>query len=297
MTHDKWCAFDKHTTWATHVRVNQWENVTCEVWCSHFCQPPPRPRVFVWRFFTQHCDLCETSPWLRQFQATINVPRIVLLTTSTYSSGIENDPSFGTWSLTFGSTWRRKIQVQTVVQISSVSVSYDWDPSDSLWRTSLCSSPPAGWSWTEVVHRKTWSLPDNWPRKWSFHHFSAREPPSRWVSEHGFPTRRHSPARQCLRPWCLFFQKPPRIQHTSHEGYWQNFLAKLVESWLVLGRNRMLLNHRSERNYGPMKWSSESPFIRCFPAREEVLDISKMTSTFHGIQRTTVHPSRIATAL
>ena len=29
---DTWCAHDKHTTWAAHVRVNQWENTTCEVW-------------------------------------------------------------------------------------------------------------------------------------------------------------------------------------------------------------------------------------------------------------------------
>ena len=35
MNHDKWCAHNKHTTWATHVRVIQWENATCEVWCSH----------------------------------------------------------------------------------------------------------------------------------------------------------------------------------------------------------------------------------------------------------------------
>ena len=31
---DTWCAHDKHTTWATHVRVIQWENATCGVWWS-----------------------------------------------------------------------------------------------------------------------------------------------------------------------------------------------------------------------------------------------------------------------
>ena len=34
MTLRMWCAHAKLTTWATRVRVNQWENVTCEC-CSH----------------------------------------------------------------------------------------------------------------------------------------------------------------------------------------------------------------------------------------------------------------------
>ena len=51
MNHDKWCAHGKHTTWATHVRVIERENATCEVWCL-------QKRVRFNTHYTLTCELC-----------------------------------------------------------------------------------------------------------------------------------------------------------------------------------------------------------------------------------------------
>ena len=60
MTHGMWCAHAKLTTWATRVRVNQRENVTCEVCCSH----PPSVAADcyqLWAIWLQQKKSCKVS--------------------------------------------------------------------------------------------------------------------------------------------------------------------------------------------------------------------------------------------
>ena len=52
-----------------------------------------------------------------------------------------------------------------------------------------------------------------------------------------------------------------------------------MKSWWISRWNRMIFNHRSKRDY----WPFESFFIRSFPIRQEVLDISKIAKAFHWI--------------
>ena len=56
--------------------------------------------------------------------------------------------------------------------------------------------------------------------------------------------------------------------HTTHSAYprnsKKNFLAKLVGSRQVFGRDRIICNHRTKRNYRSFEWFAKSPFIRCF---------------------------------
>ena len=53
--------------------------------------------------------------------------------------------------------------------------------------------------------------------------------------------------------------------------------------WNVFGRDRMLFNHRTKRNYRPFEWFAKSPFVRCSPVRQEVWNISQIAVTLNGI--------------
>ena len=87
------------------------------------CQSPspsPRPCISIRWFFIQYREPSEACPRIWQFSISINVPTIVdtfsniissdvlvALVTSMYFSGIRNDATLGTYSLTLGSTcWR-----------------------------------------------------------------------------------------------------------------------------------------------------------------------------------------------
>ena len=92
------------------------------VWMSFaFLSVSPRTRyIHPVVFCIQHRGRCKTCPRIWQFSISINVPIIVeifssitssdvlvALVTSIYFSGIGNDASLGTYSLTLGCTWWR----------------------------------------------------------------------------------------------------------------------------------------------------------------------------------------------
>ena len=61
-----------------------------------------------------------------------------------------------------------------------------------------------------------------------------------------------------------------RAQCITEKYTWQDFRAELMQSRQVFGRNRVIFDHCSERNYWSFVWFAESPFIRCFPIRQEI---------------------------
>ena len=63
-----------------------------------------------------------------------------------------------------------------------------------------------------------------------------------------------------------------------------DFLTELVESWQVFGRYWVIFHHRTKWNYWSCKWFAEPPFVRCFPIRHEVLNVSQMAATPFFIQ-------------
>ena len=98
-----------------------------------------------------------------------------------------------------------------------------------------------------------------------------------------FLTRPGSPPPQCLRPKHLLSKVPPRTMHIR--GILPVRLPSQIDGALTClsQRERMTSNHRAKRNDRAFKWFSKSPFMRCFPIGQEVLDISQITVT---LQRT-----------
>ena len=99
------------------------------------------------------------------------------LVTSMCFSGIGNDASLGTYSLTLGSTWRSMKLPEMDQKSFLASPSYNdesWsgveqDLSYSPWRLP-CSSPQSGRSWIKVNVLKTWSPSEslNWNMNFPF---------------------------------------------------------------------------------------------------------------------------------
>ena len=91
------------------------------------------------------------------------------------------------------------------------------------------------------------------------------------------------PIPQCLRPRCLLYKFPPRATHIQGIT-WQDFWTELKQSRLVLSRNRVIFYHRSKRNNRTIKWYSEPPSTGRLPIRQEILNVSQIGVTFHGIR-------------
>ena len=79
------------------------------------------------------------------------------------------------------------------------------------------------------------------------------------------------------------FQMLLRMQCITEEYTWQDVWAELMQSRLVFRRNRVIIDHCSERYYWSVEGHSEPPFVRCFPIRKFILNISQIAVTFHGI--------------
>ena len=76
----------------------------------------------------------------------------------------------------------------------------------------------------------------------------------------------------------------PRIQDRTAEYSRWNFLTELVKSWQVFGRYRVIFYHRTKWNYWSFEWFAESPFVRCLPIKQEILNVSKIAVALHGIR-------------
>ena len=80
------------------------------------------------------------------------------------------------------------------------------------------------------------------------------------------------PIPQCLRPQCLLSRFPQRATH-SRKNTWQDLWTELMQSRQVFSRNRVIFHHRSKRNH--------RAFVRCFPIRQEILNVSQIGIAFH----------------
>ena len=83
-----------------------------------------------------------------------------------------------------------------------------------------------------------------------FHHFGALTLPSHWVS--------------------AWISDASILSNSSEEYSSEDFLAELMQSRRVFGRNRVILDHRTKRNYWSFERFAESPFIGCFHIRQEI---------------------------
>ena len=81
----------------------------------------------------------------------------------------------------------------------------------------------------------------------------------------------------------ISFPDSLRVQCIAEKCTWQDFWAELVQSRLVFCRDRVIFDHCSKRCYRSFTWFSKSPFARCLPIRQEILNVSQMAVTFHRI--------------
>ena len=56
-----------------------------------------------------------------------------------------------------------------------------------------------------------------------------------------------------------------------------------MDSWLVFRRDMVILNQWTKRNDRSFKWFPETYLKKCFPIRQEILNISKTGIAFHRI--------------
>ena len=92
-------------------------------------------------------------------------------------------------------------------------------------------------------------------------------------------------SRNRLKPVRLSLNNIVVLFSSKAEEYsGQNFLPELVESSKVIRRNRVIFDHRTKWNYGSFKLFDESPFIECFPTRQEILYFSQIVVTLPGIR-------------
>ena len=56
-----------------------------------------------------------------------------------------------------------------------------------------------------------------------------------------------------------------------------------MDSWLVLRRDGVILNQSTKRDNWSFKKFSKASFIWCLPIRQEILNISQIDKTFHGV--------------
>ena len=71
--------------------------------------------------------------------------------------------------------------------------------------------------------------------------------------------------------------------NTCEEYTWQNFGSKLMQSRWVFSRNRVIFDHCSKRYHWSVKNHSQPPFILGLPIRQEILNVSQISVTLHGI--------------
>ena len=69
--------------------------------------------------------------------------------------------------------------------------------------------------------------------------------------------------------------------------------SEWVVARYVLRRNRVIFDHRTKRYYRSVKGHSEPPFTRCLPIRQEILNVSHIAVTFHGIRPPFVIQTRL----
>ena len=75
---------------------------------------------------------------------------------------------------------------------------------------------------------------------------------------------------------------------TAYRAYPRNnpgktFFPQLMDSWLVLRRNRVILNQWTKRNDRSFEEFSKTPFEWSLPIRQEILNVSQIGKAFHGI--------------
>ena len=204
----------------------------------------------------------------------------VVLVTSTYFSGIGNDSSLGTYSLTLGSTWWRWIQSPELDQkLFLASPSYheeSWKgvknirlilPEDVLVLLLGLGDPGLGWMFSDPDLLQGFWLFHLRPGIQIVHHVGASSTlPLHWVFSCSFPMRPSVPIPQCLRPRYLLSKFFPRATHIQIIYMAQDFWTDLMQSRQVFGRNRAIFYHRSKRNNRAIKWYSEPPSIGCLPS-------------------------------
>ena len=147
---------------------------------------------------------------------------------------------------------------------ASSFVSVGWDLSEMPWSSSLRSSLLTSCSRLRVGSRSPWSLPNNLAVPSAVGNIKVSpllcdvNSLRRWISD----VSRFSICSISAIIMCPF--QILRREQRIFEDSWQNFLTKLVEPWLVSGRNRMRFNHCFKRNHWVLEWFSESPFKRGF---------------------------------
>ena len=164
----------------------------------------------------------------------------VALATSKYHSGVRNDCSLGTWSLTLGSTWWQKKNLKSTrnhfaLHLHPEMVLWWWRP---VWFSSkmfLLSFPRSGWSRIKVDVLRVWSPPESFTflrlGTQNVHHFWAWSLLWHWVFQRGFLMRSSFPTPQCLGPICLsLFQIPP-----AYKAYPKNIPGRtFLPNWWIL---------------------------------------------------------------
>ena len=77
----------------------------------------------------------------------------------------------------------------------------------------------------------------------------------------------------------------PRTIHNRRKYSKEYLLTKLMASWLVFRGYRMIFNNQwTKWNDRSFKWFFKSPFERCFPFRQAILNVSQSAVAFHGIR-------------
>ena len=73
--------------------------------------------------------------------------------------------------------------------------------------------------------------------------------------------------------------------------------ALFLKSATTLGLVGVILNQWTKRNDWSFEWYSEPPFVWSLPIRQEILNVSQIGKSFHGICPPIFHPDLIATIL
>ena len=173
---------------------------------SVFFSVSPQPGLSIWWFLTQWSKSCEDCPCIWKFSFSIHVPVIINMFVqqylkwrlccpgiSMYFSGIGNDSSVGTYSLTRSSTWWRLMKYPMTV--------LKWS-----WRRPV-------WFSSKIVlfFSSVWAVPDEGgcsqilisSRKFDCSNCDWETLPLHWAFGHGVQMCPYPPILQCLRPLCL----------------------------------------------------------------------------------------------
>ena len=113
----------------------------------------------------------------------------------------------------------------------------------------------------------------------------------RLVLEKALPRHRRPghPISVCVH-LLQFFNVCDHNVSTAFNAHPRNIPGKIFWTELMLSRqlfirNRVIFDHCSKRYYWSVKWwYPEPPFKWCFPIRQEILNVSQISVTFHGIR-------------